>query len=232
MKRIVALGVAGMAAIALVGSIPRAGAQVTRMGDSYLFRMKYTKGQKMSYDVISSVQVPGGSGTMKMDMPMTMNVKDVQGKTATVQLDVGPMMMNGKPGNVKKQSMEIKLDDRGKTLSGGAPGMQGVSTQLPEKPLKVGETYASSNTVNVMGQQLSVKSVNKFLGIRKVGSRTVAALGTTSTGSGAMKVSGTGTAYVDVADGSLVAMNMNQEMIFTQGGKSQTMKNLVTVTRK
>ena len=222
----------GIGVLALAAGLPGAGAQVTKQGDAYLFRLKYTKGQKLNYDVVSTVQMPGGQGAMAVTIPMAMLVKDVTGKISTVQIEVGPMMMNGKPGPQPKRTMDVKLDDRGKTVGGGTPGMQGVNTQLPEKPLKIGESFTSTNSMNIAGQPLNVKSVSRFTGVPKMGGRTVAVLATTATASGALQVKGSGTGYIDIADGSLVSMSMNQEMTMKQGAQSQTMKNVVKVTRK
>jgi hypothetical protein len=231
MNRFVALGVAGAAAVSLCGPSQTAGAQITKQGDAYLFRMKFSKGQKMSYTITSSAKVPNNPAAIKAVVPMSMTVQDVKGGIATIQLVTGPMTVNGKPLGPQPQTTVIKLDDRGKPVGGAMPGQQ-VSTQLPEKPLKVGGTYTATNTVNMMGQQFAVKSTNKFLGIKHVGSRNVAAIATTMTGSGAMKSSGTGVAYLDVKDGSLVSMKMNQKVTMTQGAQAQTINSVVTVTRK
>jgi hypothetical protein len=225
-----AIGVAGVAAFALSGACSTAGAQITKQGNAYLFRMKFTKGQKLNYTITSAAQVPNNPAGMKAVVPMSMTVQDVKGNVATIQMVTGPMTVNGKPFG-QQQTTVVKLNDRGKPVGGATPGQQ-VATQLPEKPLKVGESYTSSNTVNMMGQQFAVKSVNKFLGIKHVGSRNVAAIATTISGSGAMKSTGTGTAYLDLADGQLVSMNMNQNLTMGQGAQAQTIKSVVNVTRK
>ena len=229
-NRLAAIGVIGFSVFALFGAGASAGAQITKQGDAYLFRMKFAKGHKLSYTVTSEAHLPNNPSAMKAVVPMAMTVQDVKGNVATVQMVSGPMTLNGKPMG-QQQTTVIKLDDRGKPIGGAVPGQQ-VATQLPEKPLKVGESYTSNNSVNMMGQQFAVKSVNKFLGIKKVGSRTVAAIATTIAGSGAMKSSGNGTAYLDVADGQLVSMTMNQKLTITQGAQAQTINSVVTVTRK
>jgi hypothetical protein len=230
MNRLAAIGVIGLWALALFGASSTAGAQITKQGDAYLFRMKFTKGQKLSYTVTSAAKLPNGPNAMKAVVPMAMTVQDVKGNVATLQMVSGPMMVNDKPMG-QQQTTVLKLDDRGKPIGGAAPGQQ-VATQLPEKPLRVGESYTSNNSVNMMGQQFAVKSVNKFLGIKHVGSRNVAAIATTIAGSGAMKSSGNGTAYLDVTDGQLVSMSMNQKLTITQGTQAQTINSVVTVTRK
>jgi hypothetical protein len=234
MNRSAVCGVVGLVALGLAGAGRGASAQITKQGNAYLFRMKFSKGEKMSYVINSSGSMPGaaaGQSAMKMTMPMVMTVKDVQGKIATVQMEMGPMMMNGKAAGQQKQTMEVKLDDRGKP-AGNSGSMQSVSTQLPEKPLKVGESYSTTNNVNVMGQQFAVKATNKFVGTKRVGARNCAIISTSAAGSGAMKTAGTGTALLDMADGSLVSMTMNQKVTVGQGAQAQTITNNVTITRK
>lgn len=206
-----------------------AGGQITKQGDAYLFRMRFTKGQKMSYTIKSSARTPDGKVSMSADVPMLSTVKDVKGKIATVQLDIGPMMMNGKAMNQRKQSMEIKIDERGKPVGAVGPA-QNVSTQLPDKPLKVGGTFPSTNIVNLGGSQFETKATNKFLGFKRVGSRKVAVISTTATGTGAIQSKGNGMSYVDVADGSLVSMNLTQRM--TMSGQPQPITSIITITRR
>jgi len=202
-------------------------AQVTRQGNRYLLRMKFTPGQTMKYIITSEAKMP--QGAMVAVIPLAMTVKSVQGKIATIQMQTSPMSINGKPTGRQSQTVEIKLDDRG-TPIGGGPGSQ-VATQFPDKPLAVGETFSTTKSIGVSNQQLAVNAVNKFEGIKKVGSRSVAIISTTITGTGALNVKGTGVTQIDVADGSLVSIRSSQHMTISQG-QQQTVDNSVTIIRK
>ena len=234
MNLVAAVKKASILALALCGLPHGSEAQVTKVGNAYRFRMKFAKNRKISYNVISSAQTHGGP-VMKIEMPMTTTVKDVKGTTATLLIEIGPMISNGKPSNMASQVMEVTLDDRGKPIGDGAANVQGGIPnvgQLPVKPLSVGETFTSSNSLIAAGQKLDVKSVNKFLGIKRAGPRTVAVFSTTTSGSGAMKINGTGTAYLDMADCSLVSMNVTNNVRVGNGSQAQLIKNTMTVTRK
>ena len=107
------MGSAGLLATANVD------AQVTKVENGYLFRIKYTKGNITHYQLTTTTTLPPGMAgpnsdkpmIMNMVAPITMTVVSVTGNKATIKSDVGPMMMNGSALS-KVQTQQITVDDR------------------------------------------------------------------------------------------------------------------------
>ena len=181
--------------------------QVAKSGSGYLFRMKFAKGQKASYSMTMSGQMTGQK--FSMAMPMAMTVTGVSGGVGTMDYKVGPMSMilNGKPVNQPPQvrNVTIKQDARGNIIGGQGAQMGGMnSIGLPAKPIRIGNTWtAKTKTASATGP-MDVQATYKFIGIEQVGSRQAAKIGITMKGTGQANVTGTGTMWLAMADGSLV----------------------------
>jgi hypothetical protein len=227
------------AGVWMTAPITPAGAQITQSGNGYLFRMKYTRGQKMNYVMNSensNPAMPGGGGAMTV--PVTMTVLDVKGKVATIRLDIGPVTMGGKEV-VKKQSSEVQMDDRGRLVGkSGAPmaALSQLGAGIPEKPIKIGDSFVvnQKGSAGSMGN-MNTKTTYKFLGIKTLGNRKVAQMSITLSSGGSMNMKGSGTVLFDMTDGSLVSQKMDTQVTMAppgQSGQSMTMSMKTNMERK
>lgn len=207
----------GLAALVLVGPSlhTAAHAQVTKQGQGYLFRMKFTPGSTIRYTITSTVNPPAGTKNAKpmtFSMPQTMRVKSVDKGIATIEstVDMSSMSPNAKP-----QTTTIRMDSRG-NLIGNTQGMSSMSTSFPQGPIRIGQSWNAK-----MNQQgMSFDGTYTLKSVRRVGSQELAEIAMSIKGGGgqAGTISGTGTMQVRTSDGSLQGMNMNMRMAMGQQG--------------
>lgn len=209
-----------MGCLSLISALPTVGrAQITRTGGGYLFRAKWVAGAKYGY--VMDMAMPASQMTqnkpVSMKMSMNMVVKSVSGGVATVVVTSESPMVNGKSmGTQKPQPMTFKTDSRNRVVSG--QGGQNMSSPLPEKPIKVGETWSAN--VPMAGMGGTAKATYTFMGMTSVGGVQAARIKSSIAG----QASGSGTMYIAAADGQLLSMNM--------GVLAQGMKMNVSVKRK
>lgn len=209
-------------------------AQITKQGGGYLLRMKFAKGAKMSYSMVVSGNASGNA--FSMNTPMTMTVTSTSGTNGTLAYSVGPMKMtmNGTPMNAgASQPMKstVTMDNRGKVLGGGAGSSPSGSITLPAQPIPVGGTWSGSTSVaGGPGGAMKVSGNYKLLGITSVNGISCARIAVTLTGSGASSVSGSGTIYLAVSDGSLVKNDTKMSVKTPQLPKPMAMT--MTINRR
>jgi hypothetical protein len=227
--------------VAAFVAAPHADAQVTKSGSNYTFRMKFTKGQTTRYNVVTNMTM-GGAGSaggnnapaMKMEMPMTMLVENVQKDVADLKMTVGPPTMNGQAmGQSQPQTQTMKMDSRGRVVGGGQ-SMGGVMATLPDKPIAVGGTWTAQMPMQGMG---NMNATYKFLGLKNEGGRQVAEIEVTVSSKGQMNASGSGRMFILASDGSLLrsSLNLNASMPTGQGqgqGAGGQMRMQVTIARR
>lgn len=197
--------------------------QIVPSSGGYDFKLKYTKGQKIVYS--SSTSLSQG-GMKPFDMTISMLCTDVKNGVYTVKMNVG-----GLPGQ-KPTDVVVKMDNKGKIVGGSAAAKQAMgmgATNLPSKPIKIGESWKSSVDTAVAGATLKVNTTYTLKGMKSVGGKQVAdiAISMSSTGSG-MTMSGTGSLQLSAADANLVTMVMNMKM----GAGGQTFDMKTTMKRK
>jgi hypothetical protein len=218
-------------------------AQVTPSGGGYLFRLKHVKGAKTRYLMtqnISSPAVPGGAS--RVALIMTQNVLDVKDGIATIRTEIGGMTINGKPAPKEAtaqvpKSVEIKVNDQGKVISGQSVGGLDPSSfggNLPKKPIKVGETFTDTQSVPSQMGKMTIKVSTTLVGIKSVGNRKVAQMKVTLSGDQSpMQIKGSGTMLIDMADGAPINVNMTQNMSGSApNGQPMQMKMNITMERK
>ena len=221
-----------------------ANAQVTKVGDGYLFRVKYAKGKTTHYQMTTKTTLPPGAAgpsstkpmTMSMIAPISMTVVSVQGNKATIKSDIGAMTMNGQAMS-KPQTTEMTIDDRGQIVgkvqgAAAGMGMENMSGTLPEKPLKVGQSFTANKTMAQLNQNIQMKATSTFMGIKTVGGKQLAEMALKISGTGTATMSGTGTSYYNLADGSLNNMTMISSMTMAIPGQPQKMNMKVSVEMK
>jgi hypothetical protein len=222
-------------ALAVLGSafVPRASqAQITKTGNAYLFRMKYTKGAKYKFVLNSSVPVAKKPKATNLSVPYSMTVSNVTGNVGTLNMQVGPSRIGGKVvGPV--QNVVVKLDTRGRIIGNNTNPSNISGIVFPDKPVKIGDTFPVNGNAATGAAGMTISGNYKFIGIKTVGGRQVAELAITLSGSGTASSQGSGTSFLDVADGQIVTATINQTItVQPQGGKAISMKNSVVISRK
>lgn len=206
-------------------------AQVKKTGDSYLLRMKFKVGDTAKYQMsMSGDMMPAG-----INVSMTSVVKKVTGNTAEVEYTTTPPA--GAPGAGRPTKTTIKIDNRGKVVGGNTQmGQQFNNVQLPEKAVKIGQTW-SGTASGGMGMQLN--TTYKLVGSKMVGGQDCAQIGVTmASTSGQMKISGNGTMYLRMGDCSLQTATVNVVVNGTMpgqngaAGKPMNIKQKVAITRQ
>jgi hypothetical protein len=198
---------AGLIGVLAFSSLIFADAQVTKSGNGHLLRVRYTKGQAMDYTVTTSVTVPGAQGQQparsRITAPLSMRVQDVARGIATVKIESGPAMVDGKPQGQKTETT-VRLDNRNQPQGQAGGGVESMAAAiLPANAVTVGQRWTSTATVNVMNQPMNLSVTYTFRGVRRVGGRDVAEIQAQYTGKGFATFTGSGTTLLRVADGTL-----------------------------
>lgn len=209
-------------------------AQVSKQGAGYLFRIKWTKGQTAKYAMVTTSS--GGPQAVSVKMPMSLKVLSVKNGVGEVEYSVGPMTSNGKSMGAA-QKVVAKVDPRGKIVGGSDPSQNmGGNITFPQGPIKPGGSWTGSQKVpGAGGASMTINAKYKFVGLKSVAGQSVAQIDVSmSGGGGSMQISGSGSVFLRVSDGSLQSTNLNQKFTFgsAQGNqKPMTMQMTVSMKR-
>ena len=220
---------AGVLVLMLTG-MQSAKAQVTQSGGGYLFRQKYSKGQVIRYAINGSSS--GAGQNMKITMGMTMKVTAVKNGVATVVMTRDAGSMNGKSLG-KAETVTLRMDNRGHVIGDGSgQGLEGLSAVLPEKPIRIGETFTTNTGAMSGGMGQNVKATFKFLGLKTYNGQKVAQFTTSGTVSGQVQAKSTGFMLISVADGQLVSAKTDTSVAANQKGNKSNISFRMNVERK
>ena len=111
-------------------------------------------------------------------------------------------------------------------------GLEQMSGTLPEKPLKVGQSFTVNKTMTQMNQNIQMKATSTFMGIKSVSGKQLAEMAIKIAGTGTATMNGVGTSYYNLADGSLNNMNMTTNMTMMVPGQNQKMDMNVSMEMK
>ncbi len=187
-------------------------------------RMKLTTGSTYTYDVSNSMVIGTGK---PMVVPMSYSMK--VGKITKGVADV--LMTMNSPMSKKPEIQTVKMDSRG--MVDGQGGMESLgNVRLPERALKVGETWKATQSSGQGARSMTLDTVYTFRGVQAVGKISCAVLDVKSTSKGTMASTTTGKIYIDSANGMLYQTTLAMTMTMTQGAKTQTVKNNTTIKRK
>jgi hypothetical protein len=189
-----------LSALALCASLSAMSpAQVTAAKGGYLLRAKYVKGETFRYKTSTSmVGVGGNAKPMKMDAPIVMHVEDVTDGAANIKFSMGPFTVGGSAIQPARTGT-MKLDARNGSTDAGPMG-SGMGAQLPQTPVKVGQTWTTTAPVpDTLGQAKQLKAIYKFQGVKTVGGQKVAVITYSLTGG----AKGSGTVLILASDGTL-----------------------------
>ena len=211
-----------MGGVMLSAPIP-SDAQVKKEGSKYLFRIKWQKGKKYSYNMTTSTTMPGADKPMAQNASYTMLVKSVANGTATIETTTNGM------GQTSSQTM--KVDNRGKTVEvQGANGFSNEFAQFPANAVGIGDKW----TVNSSPMQgMSVKSTNTLKGFKTINGKQYAHINSQMTISGQFGGTGSADTLIDMADGmnlrSTIGMKANVD---TGNGQKMNLTMAIKVERK
>ena len=215
---------------AAVATAALSSAQVTKNGNAYLFRMKYAPGMVLKYSVVSTIGGMSQNGQpMKFTLPMLWKVVSVKNGVSTVDTTVGPVSMGGGQPMMQASKNTIKIDSRGQLV--GQPGRgQQVTPALPEKPIRVGQSWSASAPVDLpMQGDKKITATYTFKGIKVVEGKQMAELGVKTGG----QAPGSGTMLLMVKDGSLFRSQLKMDLQMTSpNGTASTYKVTAQISRQ
>lgn len=150
-------------------------AQVTKSGAGYLLRVKYSPGQVIKLN--STNKIINATGQVHEDMvvglPVVMRIISVDGPIAQARMTVGPAMMNGN-AIVRGQTVVMRLNNRNQA-SGAKSAGASVGATLPEKPVKVGQTWQAMAPISTgTGMVQKVDATYTFVGVKTLNGQGVA----------------------------------------------------------
>lgn len=200
-------------------------AQIVRKGSSYTFRAKYAKGRSASYLITTKVTPINPNSGMKkttLTLPVRMKVLDVKTGVAQIRNEIGPMKVNGKIEQAKR-NVVVHVDSLNRLVGVGSAEVPQFSAPMPEKPLKIGQSWSS--LVNTAGSTPEAMKVKATYTLRRV-SAGKAYLDVKYEGGGsgkpAIHTSGTGQMVLNTADGFLHSMAVNQKVVLSSGNGATT----------
>ncbi|HEY0866061.1 MAG TPA: hypothetical protein VGE01_01710 [Fimbriimonas sp.] len=211
MNRLAKITTLGIAALTLGAAT--ASAQVTKAGQGYQFRLKFTKGQTIKYKVSSVVPMPGQPQPFSMSMPVAQTIAAVTGNVATVNVQAGPMLLNGKPATTEPMKSTVKVSSLGKPV--GQASSAGTFTTYPAAPVKVGGTWTSTVPLGGMGGPGAggtATAVYKLLGFKTVNGKQAAEVSIAINSKGPQPATGQGRGLISMADGMPIKMDIKLNM--------------------
>lgn len=147
-----------LAATAMILAAGLGGAQVTPSGSGYLFRVKFTPKEKLTYKIPTTVS---GLGKIPLKLNLTMEAKvlkvkngiaDIQGKVISPWTGTQP------------QAHTVQIDSTGHVV--GESALTGFCLAFPKGPLKPGDSFESSvPQANPQGKAVEGQAKYTFVGI-------------------------------------------------------------------
>jgi hypothetical protein len=218
-----------LALIAFVGLNSLASAQITKSPQGYLFRMKHQAGAIFKYAVVSTLSGATETGKpMKFNLPMTWKVLGVKNGVATIDTTVGPVSMGGSP-MMQPTKTRIQMDARGRMVGQAGVGQQ-VTPSLPEKPIKVGQSWSASAPIELpMQGDKKVNATYTFKGFKTVNGKQMAELSIKTAG----QATGSGTMLLQASDGSVFRSTLRLNLAVTNpNGGASKYKVTAEISRK
>lgn len=235
--------------ICIAGLMLMAGAaraQVTQKGAVYEFHVRLKPGAKLDYAMKVNTTPPGSSKQsppkpISVTTPLSGAITSVQNGVATIKVKWGPSVVNGQPQG-EARDLEFKVDGQGRPVGAPPAQLQNLFGNLPDHPLKVGDSYTIKESVSFSGIPVAVTVRYKFLGLKTVGGQRCAAFTATVTGAGNLPmgqgasapftIRGAGVMQVAAADGLLTHSAGDVNVLISPGASETKMKVNTTLDRK
>lgn len=199
-------------------------AQITKSGAGYDFKVKYAPGATYNYNLATAIKMSGGPQGTPPGQTVNMLLKQqvVSTKNGITTLRV---TSSGGPGGAQPPQT-VQVNNRGKIISGaGANSGFNFLSGFPARPVKVGERWTSQTSLP-MGPMGAGKAnvAYIFRGLKNVNGKPAAQIDFTITMAGAAALRGSGTAFLNQADGQLINSAMKGAMTISpsaMGGASR-----------
>jgi len=226
-----------LAALACLGA--GSWAQIRKQGSAYVFRAKYVQGSTIVYDMKTIVEPLGanaGAGKQTLTLPILMRILEVRKpagknafKIAKIRSEAGPIKLNGKL--FKEKAVEtVQVDELNRLQSDAADNLPQFTTPLPEKPLKVGQSWSSViDPSGAVPFSMKVTASYRLKSINRTFATVQLTLNGQGTGSSKITTRGQGTMLLRVRDGTLESMKMVQTVVT---GQAVGAKTTISVTRR
>lgn len=200
-------------------------------------RLKFAKGQTVHLELSTAVtgMPPGANGVgpdgkMVAIMQTRSTVQSVTNGNATMLVSGGPLVVNGKTVMQQSKPQSVTLDPRGHGVGAAGQGQsQGFGAKLPEKPVKVGESWSAPLPMgNGATGGTGGTATYTFKGLKRVDGKQVAVIAL-SVKNPQIK-SGSGTLYLMAGDGTVYKASLVLNTVNPQTGAPMSMT--VTIHRK
>lgn len=214
-------------------------AQIKKIGSTYQFRAQYVKGSTIAFDMSTQVTPFGGpaaNSSQLITLPVVMRILDIRKpakppgtRIAKIQSTAGPIKLNGKP--FKEKTVEtVFVDQLNRLQQDSAQDTPQFTTPLPEKRLKVGESWTSViDPSESVPFPMRVKATYKLLKVDQTFSHVSISLEGRGTGTSGISTKGQGTMMLRNRDGTLHSLSMTQTVYATG---SMGAKTTITVKRR
>ena len=143
----------------------------------------------------------------------------------------GSIEMNGKKQKLPKMpTQKIVMSKSGQVISCGDSGLKNTASVLPENKVKVGDTWKSSDVIDLdKDTKLNVEYNCKLTELTKENGRDIAVIESSVVGESEkdgtkMKCEGKGKTKFDYKSGVLVHGDVSQKITMSKGGMSLSLK--------
>ena len=138
-----------VSALAFFASAAVAGAQVTKVGDGYLFRLHLQAGERLKY--VAPVNIKGllAGKPVKLKLKLDVHVLKMIKKIATVEGHVDTEKYQGMQ-LLPARTVKFKLDQRGRVFANTGT-LGGFTITFPEFPVKLHRSFVAPVPVLVSG---------------------------------------------------------------------------------
>lgn len=222
-----------LAAVSLTSVAP---AQVAPSGEGYTIRVKYVAGQVTNYKVASKIDITGGPEGMPAPGPQSTDIS-VRQEVVEVKDGVSTLKVETTGGPTETPTQTFQVDEHGKVVGqpeGTPPGqnMSGFPTGLPDRALKVGETWSSETEMPGIPGGGKIKVDYTFQGLKTVEGKSVAQIDFKMSLAGEMTMDGEGTVILDPADGQLLSTTSRNTMTIKVPGVDKSMTISISLDMK
>ena len=151
-------------------------AQITKLGNGYLFRVRYSAGQVLNFDTVTTSASKGSAATrISFKTPMTMKVLSVTKGIANLEITMQPTTMSGsKTPILPKNVVNVQLDERNQTLNKSVIPNQQVT--YPVHAIKPGARWKAILPIKnpVTGGIEKMDGEYLFAGVQQLNGQSVA----------------------------------------------------------
>lgn len=203
--------------------------QISKNGDKYVLRYKFTKGATFKYQLnaTSAGSMGGKPISQNTTIGISIKVKEVKGDNATLTVGATPQ------GGTAAQTQTVQTNTRGKLVGDSAATASNLGIFLyPDKAVKIGETWTSTSSAATQGMNVKTTATYKLTGFKTVGGKQLAIIVATGTASSIFSMNFTTTYLIGMSDGWLVSSTSKMTASLPSGDPKKPGKMTVSATMK